>query len=92
MENNTNRTNISFGDVMWGVSEPTLDPIGDSINQEIAEYRASHPEAQERYEEWLRTHNLEDYDSVSEDLAEVMEDGTLRPCSEEERQNFRRLW
>lgn len=55
------------------------------------EYRASHPKAQERYEEWLRTHNLEDYDSVSEDLAEVMEDGTLRPCSEEERQNFRRL-
>ncbi len=32
MENNTNRTNISFGDVMGGVSEPTLDPIGDSIN------------------------------------------------------------
>ena len=91
MENNTNRTNISFGDVMGGVSEPILDPIGDSINQEIAEYRDSHPEAQERYEEWLRTHNLEDYDSVPEDLAEVMEDGTLRPCSEEERQNFRRL-
>lgn len=91
MENNTKRTNISFGDVMGGVSEPTLDPIGDSINQEIAEYRASHPGAQERYEEWLRTHNLEDYDSVPEDLAEVMEDGTLRPCSEEERQNFRRL-
>ena len=68
-----------------------MDPIGDSINQEIAEYRASHPEAQERYEEWLRTHNLVNYDSVPEDLAEVMEDGTLRPCSEEERQNLRRL-
>ena len=82
--------NGAFEDDKGRVSGPTLDQIGDSISQEIAEYRASHLEAQARYEEWLKTHNLEDYDSVPEDLAEVMDDGTLRPCSEEERQNFRR--
>ena len=66
----------------------------DAVNQQLKEYRENNPEAQERYEQWLKTHESDSSTELTVEnfmeagYKEVMDDGSLRPCTEKDAQEL----
>ncbi len=76
-------------------TDPMFDAMMQAVTQEIEQYRKNNPEAQKRYEEWLKTHEPQDpsaeltiEDFMEAGYKEVMDDGSLRPCTEEDAQEL----
>ena len=63
--------------------EPTFNDNMDAVNKQLEEYRENNPEAQKRYEQWLKTHEsdpsaeLTVEDFMEAGYKEVMDDGSL---------------
>lgn len=84
----------TFDDIFGPSVEPTFNDNMDAVNQQLEEYRENNPEAQERYEQWLKTHESDSSTELTVEnfmeagYKEVMDDGSLRPCTEKDAQEL----
>lgn len=91
MNKKINHGKISFKDIMGKVTDLSLDEIIGMTNSPVFDDMIAAVN-QEIVKNGGQTKYDDSYDAlgndIPEDLAEVMDDGTLRPCTEEERKNF----